>query len=63
MTTGIRTPIRGMRWWRRRRFTKAYKIVRNEAERHKKAGHDVDFSAINEAWMKLECKNCPELLP
>lgn len=59
----IRTPIRGMRWWRRRRFLKAYRIVRNEASRHRAAGHDVHFAAVNEAMLSIECRNCPELLP
>lgn len=59
----VRTPIRGMRWWRRRRFTKAYRILRNEAERHIEAGHDMAFSAINEAHMVVHCRRCPELLP
>ncbi len=59
----IRTPIRGLRWWRRRRFMKAYRILRNETERHTQAGHDMTFSAINEAHMIVHCRNCPELLP
>lgn len=63
MTDRVRIPIRGMRWWRRRQFLKAYRIMRNEAERHKAAGHDVMFIAVNESFMSLECKGCPELLP
>lgn len=59
----VRTPIRGLRWLRRRKFVWAYKVLRNEAERHKKAGHNVGFVAVNEAHISLACHNCPELLP
>lgn len=59
----VRTPIRGLRWLRRRKFNKAYKVLRNEAERHKKAGHNTEFVAVNEALITLVCRDCPELLP
>jgi hypothetical protein len=52
-----------MRWYRRRRYIKAYRILRKEAERHSRAGHDTVFVAVNEALMLLDCRNCPELLP
>lgn len=59
----VRTPLRGLRWWRRHRFLKAYRILRNESERHTAAGHEMSFSAINEAHLVMHCRNCPELLP
>lgn len=59
----VATPIRGLRWFRRRKFIKAYKVLRNEAERHKKAGHNTGFVAVNEARISLVCHDCPELLP
>lgn len=59
----VRTPIRGLRWWRRRRFMKAYRILRNEAERHTKAGHKMVFAAVNEAYIMMDCEDCPELIP
>jgi hypothetical protein len=59
----VSTPITGLRWWRRRRFLKAYRILRNEAERHTDAGHDMTFSVINEAHIIVHCRSCPELLP
>lgn len=59
----VRTPIRGFRWFRRRQFAKAYRILRNEVERHRRAGHNVEFNAVNEALISVKCHNCPELLP
>ena len=55
--------VKLVRWNRRRLFNKAYKILRNEAEWHKKAGHAVWFSAVNEAHFELRCVNCPDLQP
>jgi hypothetical protein len=46
-------------WYRRRRFITAYRILRNEYERHRDAGHNVHFRAANEAHIDLECINCP----
>lgn len=63
MTNSVKTPIRGMRWWRRHRFMHAYHILEREADRHKKAGHNTEFIAVNEALILLECHECPELLP
>lgn len=63
MAVSVRTPIRGRRWLRRWLFTKAYQVLRNEAERHTAAGHDMAFSARNEAHLVIHCRRCPELLP
>lgn len=51
------------RWWRRRRFITAYVILYKESERHKEAGHNVEFSAINESSISMVCLDCPELQP
>lgn len=55
------------RWWirkkkarRRRKFNKAYKILRNEAEHHTKAGHMMDFRAVNESFIIMQCTACPD---
>ena len=52
-----------IKWNRRRRFLKAYVILRNESERHRGAGHDVKFEAVSESYIVLECTRCPELQP
>jgi hypothetical protein len=59
----VRTPIRGFRWFRRWLFIRAYRILLREADRHTMAGHDMSFSAINEAHLVMHCRECPELLP
>lgn len=59
----VRTPIRGHRWWRRRQFIRAYRILQKEFERHQAAGHQAEFIAVNEALILFECHECPELLP
>jgi hypothetical protein len=46
-------------WYRRRRFLLAYRILRNEAERHMAAGHDMFFHATNESDLILSCMRCP----
>lgn len=51
------------RWWRRHRFLLAYRILRNEVERHRAAGHDTEFVAVNEARIRVECTGCPDLQP
>jgi hypothetical protein len=51
------------RWYRRRRFITAYKILRNESERHVAAGHSMRFEAVNEAYIIMLCIDCQELLP
>lgn len=48
-------------WWRWRRFLMAYRTLRNEAERHNAAGHDVYFSVVNPGHVTLECTDCPWL--
>lgn len=55
--------LKFLRWNRRRRFIKAYRILRNNVERHKVAGHDIEFMAINESLVVMRCENCPELQP
>jgi hypothetical protein len=47
-------------WYRRHRFLVAYRILRNISERHRDAGHHVRFRVINEAYIHLECYNCPD---
>jgi hypothetical protein len=47
------------RWYRRRRFITAYRILRNEYERHRDAGHEVVFRAVNESHITLLCMECP----
>lgn len=49
--------------WRRRRFTTAYIILRNEARHHRAAGHNIKFEAVNESYMMIKCDDCPELNP
>lgn len=44
-----------LKWNRRRRFIAAYKILRNESERHRDAGHSVDFKAVDESYIMLTC--------
>lgn len=51
------------RKWRRWRFIRAYAVLRDEAARHRAAGHDVRFKAVNESLICLECHDCPELQP
>lgn len=55
--------MRLLKWYRRRRFISAYKILRNEAERHVDAGHHMTFQAINEASLDMHCFECPDLQP
>jgi hypothetical protein len=52
-----------LKWNRRRRFLKAYRILRNEAERHEKQKHEMRFVAINESYFTMVCKNCPNFQP
>lgn len=54
-----RMMARFLRWYRRWRFLTAYRILRNEYERHLVAGHDAHFRAINEARVDWECVDCP----
>lgn len=49
--------------YRQRRFVSAYRILRNEYERHRDAGHDVIFFMVNQSTVTLECKDCPCLNP
>lgn len=51
------------RWYRRHRFLTAYKILRNEAERHTAAGHDMQFKAINESYLSMICLDCSDSRP
>jgi hypothetical protein len=48
------------KWYYERRFITAYRILRNAAERHGAAGHRVHFKAVNEAYILLECVDCPD---
>lgn len=53
------------RWRRghhRRQFIKAYKILRKTADRHRVAGHDVEFTAVNESHVIMRCSSCPDLM-
>ena len=43
---------------RARRVTRAYKALRSIAREHRELGHDVDFTAINEANICLICHTC-----
>lgn len=45
---------------RRRKFVRAYKVLRDVADRHKAAGHDVEFIAVNESRVLLMCHRCPD---
>lgn len=51
------------KWWRRRRFNKAYKILQKEAERHSAANHSMDFRVVNESWVYMICQGCPDHQP
>lgn len=54
--------IRQFRRWRnRRRFQKAYIILRKQADRHEAANHIVEFVAANESYIMLRCTSCPDL--
>lgn len=48
---------------RRRRFVKAYRILRKEADRHIQADHPMEFKAINESCLIMRCYPCPDLNP
>jgi hypothetical protein len=48
------------KWYYERRFITAYRILRNASERHRVKGHAVHFRAINEAYVLLECVDCPD---
>lgn len=52
-----------LKWNRRRRFNKAYMILRKEADRHKKADHMMEFKAVNESYIEMRCYQCPNLQP
>lgn len=52
-----------LKWYRRRRFITAYRILRNEYERHRQAGHQMQFAAINEAHVDWQCIDCPWYTP
>jgi hypothetical protein len=52
-----------LKWNRQRRFIKAYRILRNESERHTKAGHHVQFNAVNQSLILLVCYDCPDYAP
>jgi hypothetical protein len=54
---------RFFRWYRERRFIGAYRVLRNASERHRDAGHNVHFKAVNEALICLECIDCPDFRP
>jgi hypothetical protein len=49
-----------IKWYRRRRFIKAYKILRSEAERHLSRYHFTEFDAVNESHIVLLCHDCPD---
>lgn len=46
--------------YREEKFAIAHRILRKAAERHGAAGHDVNFEAVNESHVRLECINCPD---
>ena len=55
------------RWWKRRqrkrrhkKFVKAYLILRKEADIHKAEGHMMDFRAVNESYLIMQCTGCPD---
>lgn len=52
-----------IKWWYRRRFQKAYRILEGLASRHRDAGHEMYFNAVNEADLHLSCVKCPEFQP
>jgi hypothetical protein len=52
---------RMVRWYHKRRFITAYRILRNQAERHTAAGHDMHFIASSQAHFHLDCFDCPDL--
>ena len=52
-----------LKWNRRRRFILAYRILRNEYKRHKNAGHQVYFRAVNQSDIALNCMGCTDLEP
>lgn len=51
------------KWYRRRRFMKAYHILEKEAAFHTRAGHHMQFVAVNEANLAMRCSACPDLQP
>lgn len=52
-----------IKWWYRRKYQQAYATLEKLVRRHKDAGHEVHFSAVNEASLNLYCHDCPELQP
>jgi hypothetical protein len=48
------------RWYRRRKFLTAVKILETEAERHGADGHDMNFVVVNESYLTMVCTNCPD---
>lgn len=51
------------KWWRRRRWNKAVKILTREAQRHVDANHSMDFTAVNEGYLLMICRGCKDLQP
>lgn len=52
-----------IKWWYRRRFNKANKILVDLHKRHKDAGHEAYFNAYDAGSLSFFCSNCPELQP
>lgn len=50
-------------WNRKRKFVKAYMILRKEADQHKFAGHLMHFEAVGVERIHMACPGCPEQHP
>lgn len=52
-----------IKWYYRRQFKKALKILNSLAERHKDAGHEMHYKVTNASDLHVLCYNCPEMQP
>lgn len=50
-------------WNHKRLFLKAYRILRNESERHTAAGHQMTYEALDTNHVRMECVRCPNHYP
>jgi hypothetical protein len=49
------------RWYYKKRFLLAYRILRNANERHRALGHNTEFHAVDEVHIFFECSDCPDM--
>lgn len=52
-----------IKWWYKKKFLRAYVTLERLYQRHRDAGHEAYFSAINETNISFHCVNCTELQP